>query len=233
MVGTAGLHYPEPSNSTPASEGRYRIEMQPPEGDAFYLIGEVREVDPPARLAYTFIWEDPDPDDVETLGCVCRSWTSANRRRSPSLRAHSRPRRAVGFTVPVGRTASTSWSTYWPWEIEAAPESPLLDFARSRSWPVPSRAWTRAKFEPGSISCSTVPRSTGTRRTANLRAVLDYYAVPLLVATEDAAQPLIAEDDVIGFAGQQVEGMRATSVDRIESNCLRNHCVEFTCRPLE
>ena len=46
---------------------RYRIEMQPPEGDPFYLTGEFREVDPPARLAYTFIWEDPDPDDVETL----------------------------------------------------------------------------------------------------------------------------------------------------------------------
>jgi uncharacterized protein YndB with AHSA1/START domain len=45
----------------------YRIEMQPPEGDPFYLSGEFREVDPPARLAYTFIWEDPDPDDVETV----------------------------------------------------------------------------------------------------------------------------------------------------------------------
>jgi uncharacterized protein YndB with AHSA1/START domain len=45
----------------------YRIEMQPPEGDAFYLIGEFREVDPPDRLAYTFVWEDPDPGDVENL----------------------------------------------------------------------------------------------------------------------------------------------------------------------
>ena len=45
----------------------YRIEMQPPEGDPFHLTGEIREVDPPARLAYTFTWEPPDPDDVETL----------------------------------------------------------------------------------------------------------------------------------------------------------------------
>jgi uncharacterized protein YndB with AHSA1/START domain len=45
----------------------YRIKMQPPEGDPFYLTGEFREVDPPARLAYTFVWEEPDPDDVETL----------------------------------------------------------------------------------------------------------------------------------------------------------------------
>jgi uncharacterized protein YndB with AHSA1/START domain len=45
----------------------YRIEMQPPQGDSFYLTGEFREVDPPARLAYTFVWEDPDPDDVDTV----------------------------------------------------------------------------------------------------------------------------------------------------------------------
>jgi uncharacterized protein YndB with AHSA1/START domain len=51
----------------PRVGGTYRIEMQPPEGDPFYLSGEFTEVDPPARLAYTFTWEDPDPDDVETL----------------------------------------------------------------------------------------------------------------------------------------------------------------------
>jgi uncharacterized protein YndB with AHSA1/START domain len=51
----------------PRVGGTYRIEMQPPEGDRFYLTGEFREIDPPARLAYTFGWEDPDPDDVETL----------------------------------------------------------------------------------------------------------------------------------------------------------------------
>jgi uncharacterized protein YndB with AHSA1/START domain len=45
----------------------YRIEMQPPEGSPFFLKGEFREVDLPAYLAYTFVWEDPDPDDVETL----------------------------------------------------------------------------------------------------------------------------------------------------------------------
>lgn len=59
--------------STPSLEfdprvgGGYRIEMQPPEGDAFYLAGEFRVVDPPIGLAYTFRWEDPDPDDVETV----------------------------------------------------------------------------------------------------------------------------------------------------------------------
>src|ERR671918_606681 len=47
--------------------GSYRIAMQPPEGDLFYLSGEFREVDPPARIVYTFRWEDPDPDDQETV----------------------------------------------------------------------------------------------------------------------------------------------------------------------
>ena len=45
----------------------YRITMQPPDGEVFHLSGEFTEVDPPARLAYTFRWEEPDPDDQETL----------------------------------------------------------------------------------------------------------------------------------------------------------------------
>jgi uncharacterized protein YndB with AHSA1/START domain len=48
----------------------YRIEMQPPDGDPFHLIGEFREVDPPGRLAFTFVWENPDPDDVETVASL-------------------------------------------------------------------------------------------------------------------------------------------------------------------
>jgi uncharacterized protein YndB with AHSA1/START domain len=44
-----------------------RIAMQPPEGERFHLHGEFREVDAPSRLAYTFAWDPPDPDDQETL----------------------------------------------------------------------------------------------------------------------------------------------------------------------
>jgi uncharacterized protein YndB with AHSA1/START domain len=47
--------------------GGYRFTMQPPEGDPFHLAGEFREIDPPDRLAYTFVWEEPTPDDRETL----------------------------------------------------------------------------------------------------------------------------------------------------------------------
>src|SRR6478672_13853931 len=45
----------------------YRIEMQPPEGDAFFLHGVFRTVHSPERLSFTFNWDPPDPDDVETL----------------------------------------------------------------------------------------------------------------------------------------------------------------------
>ena len=41
--------------------------MQPPEGDVFHLSGEFVEVGPPSRLSYTFRWEEPTPDDRETV----------------------------------------------------------------------------------------------------------------------------------------------------------------------
>jgi uncharacterized protein YndB with AHSA1/START domain len=57
-----------PNLSVDARAGAsYRLEMQPPEGDPFYLGGEYRDVDPPARLAFTFTYEEPDEDDVENL----------------------------------------------------------------------------------------------------------------------------------------------------------------------
>jgi uncharacterized protein YndB with AHSA1/START domain len=47
--------------------GAYRIQMQPPDGESFILSGEFVEVEPSTRLAYTFRWDPPDPDDRETL----------------------------------------------------------------------------------------------------------------------------------------------------------------------
>src|SRR5262245_41575978 len=51
----------------PRVGARYRIEMQPPEGEAFFLTGEFQEVDDPNQLVYTFAYEGPDPDDVENV----------------------------------------------------------------------------------------------------------------------------------------------------------------------
>ncbi len=52
--------------TTPVAEvdlrvgGRYRIGMQPPEGDLIALFGVYQEVRPPERLVYTFNWEDAE-----------------------------------------------------------------------------------------------------------------------------------------------------------------------------
>jgi len=54
----------------PQVRGRYRIAMQPPDADLFHLSGEFREVEPPARLAYTFRWDPPHPDDRVTVVTV-------------------------------------------------------------------------------------------------------------------------------------------------------------------
>lgn len=51
----------------PRKGGRYRLAMQPPEGEPFHLRGEFLDITPPQRLAFTFAWEEPDPDDRETL----------------------------------------------------------------------------------------------------------------------------------------------------------------------
>jgi len=47
--------------------GRYRFSMAPPDAEQFHLSGEFLEIDPPWRLVYTFRWEEPAPDDRETV----------------------------------------------------------------------------------------------------------------------------------------------------------------------
>lgn len=47
--------------------GRYRFRMKPPDGEPFHLSGEFLEIDSPRRLAYTFHWEEPAPDDRESV----------------------------------------------------------------------------------------------------------------------------------------------------------------------
>lgn len=57
-------------DSDPSVGGRYRIAMQPPEGELFHLQGQFLELDPPSLISYTFRWEEPDPDDVETVATL-------------------------------------------------------------------------------------------------------------------------------------------------------------------
>jgi uncharacterized protein YndB with AHSA1/START domain len=64
--GPEGFSIPS-ADFDPRPGAEYCIEMQPPEGELFFLRGEVRDAEPPRRLAYTFVWDPPDPEDVETL----------------------------------------------------------------------------------------------------------------------------------------------------------------------
>ena len=54
----------------PRVHGRYRFTMQPPDGDRFHVSGEFLEIDRPSRLAYTFRWDEPTPDDRETVVAI-------------------------------------------------------------------------------------------------------------------------------------------------------------------
>jgi uncharacterized protein YndB with AHSA1/START domain len=45
---------------------RYRIELEPPEGDRFHIGGVVSRADRPTVLEFSFVYEEPSRDDVET-----------------------------------------------------------------------------------------------------------------------------------------------------------------------
>ena len=57
----------------------------------------------------------------------------------------------------------------------------------------------------------------GRGESDDLNALLEYYGVPLLVTTDDAARALTAAEDVTAFARQQVEGLRAANYDRSQT----------------
>ena len=67
--GPRGFTIPE-VDFDPEVGGSYRIARQPPEGDVFHLAGNFQAVDAPARLAFSFRWIPPDPDDRETLATL-------------------------------------------------------------------------------------------------------------------------------------------------------------------
>jgi len=50
--------------------GSYRVGIQFPPEDVFYLSGTYREVQPPEKLVFTWRWERPDMDSGESLVTV-------------------------------------------------------------------------------------------------------------------------------------------------------------------
>jgi uncharacterized protein YndB with AHSA1/START domain len=65
--GPAGFTVPRLEFRAVVEGANYRIAVQPPDGDVFHIRGTFRAVEPPRRLVFTFIYEEPDPDDRETL----------------------------------------------------------------------------------------------------------------------------------------------------------------------
>ena len=57
----------------------------------------------------------------------------------------------------------------------------------------------------------------GRGESEDLQAFLEYYAVPLLLATDDGAHALTTAEEVLAFARQQVEGLRAADYDHTDT----------------
>ena len=47
--------------------GSLRFTMQPPDGEPFHLSGEFLQIEFPTELTFTFRWDEPVPDDRETV----------------------------------------------------------------------------------------------------------------------------------------------------------------------
>jgi hypothetical protein len=56
----------------------------------------------------------------------------------------------------------------------------------------------------------------GRGEVTDTRRMLSYFAVPLLVSTDDAAQVLTDESQVVAMAQRQFDGMRAAGFDRTD-----------------
>ena len=57
----------------------------------------------------------------------------------------------------------------------------------------------------------------GRGESDDLRALLKYYGVPLLLTTDEAAVALTTQDEVVNAVRRQIDGMRAAGYDRSET----------------
>ena len=86
------------------------IAMRPPVGDLFHLVGAYVEVVPPSRLAYTFRWEPPDPDDRETIALLtlrdANGATDVELLQGPFVTEPRRDLHQAGWADSLARLAS-------------------------------------------------------------------------------------------------------------------------------
>jgi len=88
--------------------GHYRLGMKPPDKDVVYVVGGVyREIQPPARLVYTWAWEGSDwPETVVTVEFRDRGGsTEVVLTHEPFVDAKVRAEHLAGWTGCLDRLA--------------------------------------------------------------------------------------------------------------------------------
>jgi uncharacterized protein YndB with AHSA1/START domain len=68
--------------------GRYRLGMTSPDGKSHVAVGEYREIQQPARLVFTWDWEDPSSRVGETL--VTLEFKDAGNQQTEVVLTHDR-----------------------------------------------------------------------------------------------------------------------------------------------
>lgn len=79
---------------------------------------------------------------------------------------------------------------------------PLLDLGELRAW--------FDDYTGAFVACARGDSD-------DVQTLLDYYGVPLLIATDEASLALTSEDEVLRGVRREVEGLRAAGYDRIET----------------
>jgi uncharacterized protein YndB with AHSA1/START domain len=90
--------------------GRFRIAMQKlPDGAPFFVTGEYRVVEPPARLMFTWTWEDPAEsvrDSMVTVDLVARGDSTEVVITHEKLPAGKRESHSEGWNALLAKLAT-------------------------------------------------------------------------------------------------------------------------------
>lgn len=71
--------------------------------------------------------------------------------------------------------------------------------------------------------------AVGRGDTEEVRLLLHYYGVPLLIGTDAGCSSLVDEDQVLAFAQQQVDGLRSAGYDRSEELAAETSVLNASC----
>lgn len=108
--GPHGYTTPE-AQVDPRPGGRYRLTVRPPAGEDFHVTGDYVEVSPLRRLSFTFRYEEPGPDDRETVVVLALSAAEGGTRvtlsQGPFATEERRQLHRTGWTESFERLRSS------------------------------------------------------------------------------------------------------------------------------